>query len=189
MAMNDIGNGAKYSQEYLNSVKNVLANRIDGNGGDKDNKVTIKEAYNDLNIGDLLSSLKDGSNEYNKLKALTDNIPNVLTKYAGSDGVFKTEEWADFINGKEWGAVLDLFHSLKNSAKTEKSEAILKKIDNTEFLKKDEKQVIKDKLKAIAKRYAGRDYRFTIMEYNVMLNDREYQDLKNKLYQFNQDFE
>jgi hypothetical protein len=115
------------------------------------------------------------------------NVNKFLAYYALANSA--TEEWADFINGKEWGAVLDLFHSLKNSAKTEKSGAILKKIDNTEILKKDEKQVIKDKLKAIAKRYAGRDYRFTIMEYNVMLNDLEYQALKNKLNQLNQDFE
>jgi chromosome segregation ATPase len=68
MAINGTGDGNKYPQQYLNEINDVLKNRMDGNGDKKDGKVTVSEAYNDLNIGSLLSGLKESSNEYNMLK-------------------------------------------------------------------------------------------------------------------------
>ena len=108
-----------YSQNYLNAIKQTFNTRIDGNSGKKDGKVTVAEAYKDLNVGDLLSGLKPNSQEYNKLSSLTNKIPQALQRYAGSDGVFTENEWADFLNGSEWGAVLDTYHSSSNWAETE----------------------------------------------------------------------
>lgn len=107
----------RYSDEYLSMIKNISFTNMDSkkNGGNGDKKVTVNEAYNDLDVGSLLSGLKQGSSEYNRLKGLTQNLPQVLASYAGSDGEFSALEWADFLNGKEWGAVLDAYHSPKNS--------------------------------------------------------------------------
>ena len=73
-----------YSKEYLNGIKNDVFTRMDKNGN-SDGKITVNEAYKDLDIGSLLSGLKKGSSEYNRLNGLTSNISQVLAKYAGSD--------------------------------------------------------------------------------------------------------
>ena len=188
------GTGNQYSQQYLNEIKDVLTNRIDGNGGEKDGKVTVNEAYNDLNIGSLLSGLKEGSDEYNKLKALTDKVPEALAKYAGSDGIFQAEEWADFLNGEEWGVVLDQYHSSSNFAQLE-----MKWIDNTRGMFNDGK-VTKGEVKVgllnkvleinpnfdttnieqLIDRYAGEDGTFTVEEYTAMKKDPEYKAFLNQ---------
>lgn len=197
MAIDSTGNGNRYSQEYLNGINDVLTNRMDGNGGKKDGKVTGNEAYNDLNIGSLLSGLKEGSNEYNKLKALTDKVPEALKKYAGTDGIFQAEEWADFLNGNEWGAVLDQYHSSSNFAKIEmgwvdkskncfadgqctKGEVKVGLLNNLDKMKLPliyNKQAIGSRLEAIVDKYAGEDGTFTVAEYTAMKNDPEYKQL------------
>lgn len=178
----------------MNEINEVLTNRIDGNGDKKDGKVTINEAYNDLNIGSLLSGLKEGSNEYNKLKALTDKVPEALKKYAGTDGIFQAEEWADFLNNNEWGAVLDQYHSSSNFSKIEMSW-----IDNTKGMipdgnvtKGEVKVGLLNKVIAInpnfdttrienlVDKYAGKDGIFTVEEYTAMKNDPEYKAFLNQ---------
>ena len=193
MTIDGNSNGNRYSKDYLIDINNVLINRIDGNGGKKDGKVTVNEAYKDLNIGSLFLGLKEGSNEYNKLKTLTDTIPEVLKKYAGSDGIFQTEEWADFLNGNEWGAVLDQYHSSKNFAKIEidladksmerftdeeytKGEikvALLNNLQKT-YLTSLDTEAIGKRIEAIVDKYAGEDGRFTDAEFTAMKNDPEY---------------
>lgn len=109
---NEISGNNQYSQKYLDAVNDVMTNRMDNkdNGGNGDGKVDIYEALNDLHLSDLLSGLKEGSAEYTKLKGLTDQVPAVLQKYAGDDGIFSTKEWADFLNGQEWNSVMDAYH-------------------------------------------------------------------------------
>ncbi len=186
------GPGKKYPQEYLDGINDIFVNRMDGNGGEKDGKVTVKEAYNDLNIGDLLSGLKEGSAEYNKLKALTDKVPDALKKYAGADGIFQAEEWADFLNGNEWGAVLDRYHSSSNFAKIEMGwvdmshirdgqctkgevkDGLLNNLQKMELPLMYDKRGIGTRLEAIVDKYAGEDGTFTVAEYTAMKNDPEY---------------
>ena len=194
MAINGASDGNKYPQQYLNEINDVLTNRMDGNGDKKDGKVTVSEAYNDLNIGSLLSGLKEGSNEYNMLKALTDKIPETLKKYAGSDGIFQAEEWADFLNGNEWGAVIDQYHSSSNFSKIE-----MGWIDNTKGMipdgsvtKGEVKVGLLNKVIAInpnfdttrienlVDKYAGEDGTFTVEEYTAMKNDPEYKAFLNQ---------
>ena len=187
----------KYLPNYLNSIKDALTNRIDGNGGKKDGKVTVNEAYNDLNIGNLLSGLKEGSNEYNKLKALTDKIPEALTRYAGSDGIFQAEEWANFLNGKEWGAVLEQEHSKSKFAeiemgwidrsknnifdgqctKGEVKTGLFNNLQNMNLPLVYDKEIIKGLLETLVDKYAGEDGTFTVAEYTALKNDPEYKQL------------
>lgn len=193
----------KYSQEYLAGINNVLRNQIDGNqDGKKDGKITIAEAYKDLNVGDLLSGLKEGSAEYNKLKALTDKVPQALQKYAGSDGIFQNEEWADFLNSNEWGQVLDTYHSSSNFAKIEmgwidnskgmipdgqvtKGEVkvgLLNNLQNMKLQQIFDKQGIGSRLEMLVNKYAGEDGVFTVKEYTAMKNDPEYKQITNDMH-------
>lgn len=191
------GTGNQYPQQYLNDINDVLKNRMDGNGGKKDGKVTVNEAYNDLDIGDLLSGLEKSSNEYNKLKSLTDKIPEVLKKYAGSDGIFQAEEWANFLNGDEWKAVLDQYHSSSNFAKIEmgwidrskncypdgqctKGEVkagLLNNLQQMELPFIYDKGRVGSRLEALVDKYAGKDGKFTVAEYVAMKKDPEYQQI------------
>ncbi len=180
-----------YSQNYLNGIKQTFNTRIDGNSGKKDGKVTVAEAYKDLNVGDLLSGLKPNSQEYNKLSSLTNKIPQALQRYAGSDGVFTENEWADFLNGSEWGAVLDTYHSSSNWAETEMAfvdnahnskdgmitcgevkVGLLNSIDYNYSSNFDTTE-----LEAIVDNYAGDDGIFTKEEYTKMLNDPRYKSI------------
>ena len=188
MAINGTGDDNRYSQQYLTGINDMLTNRMDGNGGEKEGKVTVNEAYNDLDIGSLLSGLKEGSNEYNKLKALTNKVPDALKKYAGSDGIFQAEEWADFLNGEEWGVVIDQYHSSSNFTKLE-----MKWIDNNNGMFSDGKvtkgevkvgllnKVLEinpnfdtSKIEKLIDKYAGEDGTYTVEEYTAMKSDPEY---------------
>ena len=192
----------KYPQEYLNGINDVLTNRMDGNGGKKDGKVTVNESYNDLNIGGLLQGLKEGSDEYNKLKALTDKVPEALAKYAGSDGIFQAEEWAEFLNGNEWGQVIDTYHSSSNFAKIEmgwidnskgmipdghvtKGEVkvgLLNNLQKMDLPNMYDKGAIGGRLEALVDKYAGEDGTFTVEEYVAIKNDPEYKQILNDMH-------
>ena len=54
-----VGISNRYSNEYLNAVRQATAENIDGNGGKKDGKVTVQEALNSLNIGGMLYGIKE----------------------------------------------------------------------------------------------------------------------------------
>ena len=109
----------RYSNVYLNGVRQALSENADGNGGKKDGMVTVQEALNSLDIGGMLYGIQQGTQEYNNLKTLADNIPQALQKYAGKDGVFQAQEWADFLNGNEWGQFLDSYSSSSKCLKQE----------------------------------------------------------------------
>ncbi len=184
-------NGSKYSKEYLNSITQVFQSRIDAN---KDGKVTLDEAYKDINVSGLLAGLKEGSTEYIRLKVLTDKIPEAMKTYAGADGILQEEEWAEFLNGEEWGNVLDAYHSSSNFSKIE-----MGWIDNSEGMINDG-QVTKGEVKAgifnnldiqnkryytaeienLIDSYAGSDGAFTVEEYTALKNDPTYKDLLEK---------
>lgn len=101
---------AKYSQEYLNDIKNTFKRMDDvKNGGNGNGKVDLNEAYNDLDIPYLLAN--QNQEDTIKIETASRNIKEALKNYAGDDGEFSAEEWADFINGKEWGAVLNAWSS------------------------------------------------------------------------------
>ena len=199
-------NGSKYSKEYLNSITQVFQSRIDAN---KDGKVTLDEAYKDINVSGLLAGLKEGSTEYIRLKVLTDKIPEAMKTYAGADGILQEEEWAEFLNGEEWGNVLDAYHSSSNFSKIE-----MGWIDNSEGMINDG-QVTKGEVKAgifnnldiqnkryytaeienLIDSYAGSDGAFTVEEYTALKNDPTYKDifasagegtLKNRMLYFRQ---
>jgi hypothetical protein len=182
---------------------------MDGNvSGKKDGKVTVNEAYKDLQVGSLFADLKEGSQEYNRLKALTDKIPEALSKYAGKDGVFQAKEWADFLNGKEWGQVLDAYHSSSNFAQLEmkwidnskgayndgnitKGEVkvgLFNSLEKTKLPANCDKEAIRNKLEDIVEKYVGDDGVFTLEEYTKMKNDPEYKQLLKEYHLYPFDF-
>ena len=184
------GAGNQYPQSYLDEIKNQAFSRMDSkdNGGNGDGRVSTAEALNDLHIGGLLSGLQEGSAEYTKLKNLTDKIPNVLAKYAGNDGEFSAQEWAEFLNGNEWGEVLDTYHSSSNFSKIEmgwvdksqncfadgkctKGEVKVGILNNMARIAPD---VDCSHIEEIIDKYAGEDGTFTVAEYTAMKNDPEY---------------
>jgi len=186
----------KYSPEYLSQIENGVFKRADSiqNGGNGDGKVNVNEALKDLNIGGLLSGLDKKSDEYKNLKSLTNKIPEVLAKYAGKDGTFTAREWADFLNGEEWGNVINTYHSSSNFAKIE-----MGWIDNSRGMYKDG-QVTKGEIKvgifndlmqrgikidtteieALIDKYAGEDGTFTVEEYTNLKKDKKYAEFLKK---------
>lgn len=182
--------GSTYPKEYLDGIQKYRLNSMDAkeNGGDGDGQASVQEALADLQIDSLFNGLKQGSQEYNRLKNLTDALPQALAKYAGADGIFTAEEYANFLNGAEWGAVLDAHHSSSNFAKME-----MGWIDDSPGMSKDG-QVTKDEVKAgilnnliqrginvdtakieeLIDKYAGEDGTFTVEEYTALKNDEEY---------------
>ena len=183
-------NGQKWDSAYLKGIQNETFKRMDG-AGNKDGKVTVNEALNDLNIASLLSG--QNKTDAAKIKAAAEKIPEVLAKYAGQDGEFTAEEWANFLNGQEWGAVLDAWHSSGKDAKLEMSW-----IDNAHGI--PDKAVTKGEVKvgilnnlhargvdidtteieAVIDKYAGEDGTFTHKEYMALREDPVYKDIVNK---------
>ncbi len=190
--MAEINNSNNYPKDYLNSIQNDVFKRMDGkeNGGNGDGQISLNEAYNDLNIGSLLSGLAPDSKEYSKLKSLTDNIPAALQKYAGNDGIFTANEWANFLNGSEWGQVLDTYHSSSNFAKIEmgwidqsKNNFNDGKVTKGEVkvgiynnLMKSNSKVDITLIDALIDKYAGEDGTFTTEEYTQLKNDPYYKN-------------
>jgi hypothetical protein len=183
-------NGQKWDSAYLNGIQNETFKRMDG-VGNKDGKVTVDEALKNLNIGSLLS----GQNEADtaKIKAAADKIPDVLAKYAGQDGEFTAEEWANFLNGQEWGAVLDTWHSSGKDAKLEMGwidkahgipdKAVTKgevKVGILNNLLARGVDIDTTEIEAVIDKYAGEDGTFTHKEYMALREDPVYKDILNK---------
>lgn len=177
-----------FSQEYLYGIKTEVFTRMDSvsNGGNGDGKITVNEAYNDLHIDTLFSGIKEDTDEYKNLKGLTDKIPEALVEYSGEDEEFSPEEWAQFLNGQEWGNVLDAYHSSSGFAKLEmgwidnghiedgkttKGEVKVGLLSN---LKEQGYNIDTTKIEAIVDKYAGNDGAFSVEEYMALKNDKTY---------------
>lgn len=181
---------SKKDSEYLKEIENKALKQMD-NSGNQDGKITVNEALSDLNIASLLS----GQNEADvaKIKAAAANIPEVLAKYAGQDGVFTAEEWANFLNGEEWGAVLDAYHSSGKDAKLEMTwidnahgipdKAVTKgevKIGILNNLIANGVNIDTKEIEAIIDKYAGEDGTFTHKEYMALREDPVYKEILNQ---------
>ena len=185
-------NNRMFSQNYLADIKNITFNRMDSskNGGNGDGQVDINEAFNDLDIGSLLSgqNLEDSF----KIMKAAENIGDALSEYAGEDSIFSEEEWANFINGDEWGSVLDAWH---NSSK--KAELEMRWIDNAHIedgnvtkgelkvgiynnLWKQGLDISTDSIESLIDEYAGDDGIFTEEEYMALKQDDEYKSFVEK---------
>ena len=185
-------NNRMFSQNYLADIKNITFNRMDSskNGGNGDGQVDINEAFNDLDIGSLLS----GQNLEDSLKIMkaAENIGDALSEYAGEDSIFSEEEWANFINGDEWGSVLDAWH---NSSK--KAELEMRWINNAHIedgnvtkgelkvgiynnLWKQGLDISTDSIESLIDEYAGDDGIFTEEEYMALKQDDEYKSFVEK---------
>lgn len=177
-----------YSNDYLNGIKTETFTRMDSteNGGNGDGKVSIQEAFNDLNIGSLLAGQRP--EEAAKLMEAASKIPEALAKYAGDDGVFNAQEWADFLNGSEWGNVLDIWHNSSKMAELEmgwidnastsandgfttKGEVKVGILNN---LMVNNKNVDTTEIEALIDQYAGADGTFTKEEYMALKSDPKY---------------
>jgi hypothetical protein len=186
----------EFSQDYLNGIKDVFKRMDDvKNGGNGDGKVNIKEAFNDLAVASLFDGMKKGSSDYNKLKDATANISDILKDYAGDDGEFSAQEWAEFLNGEEWGNVIDTYHSSEAWSKIE-----MDWVDNSDGMIKDGKvtkgevkvgladdliqrgydDVDTSSLDELIDKYAGEDGTFTTKEYTAMRNDSLYKAFVDK---------
>ena len=194
MALGGINGGNEYSKDYLAAIENDTFKRIDTKSGNGDGKIQVKEALADLDIPSLLSgqSKKDAA----KLSKLTQNIPEILAKYAGDDGVFSAQEFADFLNGAEWGAVMDAWHASSGMAKIE-----MQWIDDAQtsfhdgYVTKGEvkagilnnlayqgKNVDTQLIEELIDKYAGEDGTFSLQEYQKMKQDPKY---KSFIEQYN----
>jgi len=103
-----ITNGVNLNDPKILEFYQKHLNQFDKEGN-SDGKVDIQEALNGLNIGNMLNGQSPA--DLAKLKSSTANIQEVLTKYAGEDGVFSALEWAEFQNGKEWKQVMDTYQN------------------------------------------------------------------------------
>ena len=170
-------NQNNYSEAYLNTIENVVFQRMDSirNGGNGDGKVSVNEAYNDLNISGMLS----GQNEEDtaKIKNAAKNIQQVLAQYAGEDGVFNSREWAEFLNGKEWQGVLDAWHSSEQitqykiiTTKDKLRNRLLIGLQSLDAFK------VYHNIEKLLDQYAGEDGAFTIKEYQDLKADPEYKE-------------
>lgn len=190
---NSISNdgGTAYSEQYLKEIKNMALTRMD-KAGNGDGKVTVNEALKDLDIGGLLNG--QNADDTKKIKTAAKNIEQVLAKYAGTDGVFSAQEWADFLNGDEWGSVLDVWHSSGRKAQLEMDWTDRAHIKDNKMTKGEVKVGILNNLlynknkygmniptdtteiEAIIDKYAGPDGTFTLAEYKQMKNDPVYKE-------------
>lgn len=186
MALDGINGGNEYPKGYLDAIENETFKRIDKERGNDDEKIQINEVLTDLNIPSLLSgqSQKDAA----KLSKLTQNLPEILAKYAGDDGVFSAQEFADFINGAEWSAVMDAWHASTGKAKMEMQwiDAAQTSFHDGHVTKVEVKagilndlayqgiDVDTQQIEALIDKYAGEDGTFTLEEYQKMKQDPKY---------------
>lgn len=178
----------EFSQDYLNSIKNEAFPRIDSKDryGNGDGKITVDEVYKDLEIGRLFYGLKEDSDEYNRLKTYTDRIPEAIVEYSGEDEEFTPEEWAKFLNGEEWGDVIDAYHSSSNFAQLEMGwidnqgiqDGILGKgevkVGILNNIAQSGRKFDTTEIEAIVDKYAGDDGIFSVEEYTALKNDETY---------------
>ena len=102
----------EYSQEYLLGCSQSL--QIADKCGDNDGQASLQEVYTLLGVKSMLDIVKkdNDNSKYLMMKDLINNLPNVLAKYAGNDGYFTPEEYADFVNNsEEWTQILSIYTS------------------------------------------------------------------------------
>lgn len=180
----------KYPASYLNEIKNGALKRMDTNG---DGKVNVDEAFKSLDIASLISGQDE--KDAQKIKAAAKQIPEVLAKYAGNDKQFSAEEWADFLNGKEWDTVMDAWHSSGVKAKLEmewtdnahhkdgsttKGEVKAGLFNSAVSKLKQTPSGLLQKINDIVEKYVGDDGIFSLTEYMQMKNDPEYKQLQSQ---------
>ncbi len=183
-----------YPQSYTDDIQNKTFARMDSkeNGGNNDGKISIDEAWADLNANSLFNGLQKDSDEYNKLKAYTDKIPEALIKYAGEDKEFSANEWAQFLNGDEWGNVIETYHSSSNFAKREMKWIDNQGIEDNKITKGEIKAGILNNMaqsgkkldttgiEALIDKYSGDDGIFSFDEYQSLKNDNIYKTFLDK---------
>jgi len=182
-------NNQKWDSSYLNGIKNEVFTRMD-QAGNGDGKVTIDEAFEDLDIGSLLSG--QSKEDCEKIFGAAQNINDVLAEYAGADGIFSPEEWAEFLNGDEWGSVMDAWHSSGKKAELEMNwidDAHIKdgKVTKGEIkvgifnniISKNQNIDTKE-LEDIIDKYAGDDGTFSKEEYMKLRQDPLYNEITNQ---------
>jgi len=106
-------NDGSFDAAYLKGIKDEVLPRMDStlNGGNGDGVADVEEAYRDLNPEMVFRGIEKNSAAYKKLRGYVDKIEGALEEYAGKDGKFTAEEWAQFLNGEEWGNVLDVYRT------------------------------------------------------------------------------
>ena len=178
----------QYPKSYLKDIEDNTLKRMDSakNGGNGDGKVSVDEALTSLNIESYL----DGQNEKDAkaISKASENILEVLTQYAGEDGIFDAQEWADFLNGEEWDKVIEAYNSSGKKAqkemewvdnsgikdgKTTKGEIKVGILNN---LQDKGYRVDTTEIEALIDKYAGDDGTFTLEEYQKMKSDEKYQE-------------
>ena len=187
--------GSNFPEQYLAEIKNTLQNN-DKQYGNGDGQLDINEAYSSLDVASLLANQNSADAE--KIKTSSADIQDVLKKYAGKDGVFSAQEWAEFLNGEEWGAVLKAWHSSSGKAKLEmawidqanstkdgkvaQGEITSSLINNLIAQGKKLENLDNEKtfLADIVAKYAGADGVFTLEEYQALKADKDYQEFVNK---------
>ena len=147
--MSNLINSGNYSLDYLNDIKKNQLDKGDlkENGGDGDGNLSVNEAFNNLALDSVFNHLSgDGAEE--KLNGIKSNVGNVLAKYAGDDGNFSAQEYADFLNGDEWNSVLSWLDEVDNAfyGEVETQKDALK-------LSQDEKQELRQEMNFIEQDY------------------------------------
>ena len=179
----------KYDKEYLEDIEEHAFTRMD-EAGNGDGKITVDEALKDLDIGSMI----EGQNLPDAVKIILSakDIPEVLAEYAGEDGEFTAEEWADFINSDEWGSVLDSWHSSGKMAKLEMSWIDKAHMEDGKATKGEMKagliqnldangiEIDTTELEELIDKYAGEDGTFTQEEYQKLKEDPKYQEYIEK---------
>lgn len=182
-------NGQNYGQEYLSGIENEVFSRMDA-AGNKDGKITTDEALKDLDVKGLMK----GQNLIDavKIAVAASDIEDTLVQYAGEDGEFSSEEWADFLNGDEWDKVLNAWHSSGKKAQLEmnwtdnahiKDGAMTKgelKVGILNNLSNKGINIDTTQIEAIVDKYAGEDGTFTLKEYQSLKKDPTYKALVEK---------
>lgn len=188
-AINQVTNKPKYDEQYLKDIEEHAFTRMD-EAGNGDGKVTVDEALKDLDIEHLISD--QNLIDTIKIAYAAKDIPEVLSEYAGADGVFSAEEWAEFLNGEEWDGVLEAWHSSGKKAKMEMSWIDKARHEDGKATKGEMKagliQNLYDQgididttlLEAVVDKYAGKDGTFTQEEYQKLKNDPIYRAYTQK---------
>lgn len=180
---NQSSNQSKYDKEYLEDIEKIAFSRMD-EAGNGDGKITVDEAFKDLDIGSLLSG--QNLSDIAQIAYQAKDIEKVLEEYAGDNGEFSAEEWADFLNGEEWGGVLDAWHSSGKKAELEMSWIDKAGIEDGKTTKGEVKvgliqnldangiDIDTTDLEALVDKYAGKDGTFSKSEYKKLMNDPIY---------------
>lgn len=182
----------KYPSSYLKDIENNALKRMDNteNGGNGDGKVSVDEALADLNIASLING--QNQKDAKAISVASSDILEVLTQYAGEDGIFDAQEWAEFLNGEEWNEVIEAYNSSGKKAEIEMNWVDNRGIKDGKTTKGEVKVGILNNLQdngyhidtteieALIDKYAGNDGTFTLEEYQKMKSDKKYQEFIEK---------